>query len=195
MSKAHAPSLTLEEQRAEFARSPMLAMPIAGVIAWTAIGIAGALLPISLAAWALFIGTGMIFYLGLGVAHLTGEDLLGKTRKNNTFDRLFLLTVLMACLVYAIAIPFFLIEPTSLPLTVGILTGLMWIPLSGMIQHWVGIFHGVTRTVAIMTVWYLFPRHRFVVIPAVIVILYLVTIYVLARRNRTPRDQNDLRIL
>jgi hypothetical protein len=181
---ASPPRLTLDQQRAEFARGPLLAMPIAGAIAWTAIGIAGALLPIPLAAWALFIGTGMIFYLGLGVARLTGEDLLGKTRKNNTFDRLFLLTVLMACLVYAIAIPFFLIEPTSLPLTVGILTGLMWVPLSGMIQHWVGIFHGVTRTVAIVTAWYLFPRHRFVAIPAVIVVIYLATIYVLAGRRR-----------
>gem|GEM_PF-565729 len=166
-------------------------MPIAGAIAWTAIGIAGALLPIPLAAWALFIGTGMIFYLGLGVARLTGEDLLGKTRKNNAFDRLFLLTVLMACLVYAIAIPFFLIEPTSLPLTVGILTGLMWVPLSGMIQHWVGIFHGVTRTVAIVTAWYLFPRHRFVAIPAVIVVIYLVTIYVLAGRRRESTNQRS----
>jgi hypothetical protein len=52
----------------------------------------------------------------------------------------------MALLVYAIAIPFFLIERTSLPLTVGILTGLMWLPFSGMIQHWVGLFHGIART-------------------------------------------------
>jgi hypothetical protein len=31
----------------------------------------------------------------------------------------------MAWLVFAIAIPFFMIEPTSLPQTVGILAGLM----------------------------------------------------------------------
>src|SRR5688572_18006198 len=33
-----------------------------------------------LASWALFIGTGMIFSLGLVVAKFTGEDLLGKQR-------------------------------------------------------------------------------------------------------------------
>jgi len=33
--------------------------------------------------------------------------------------------------------------------------------------------------------WYLFPDHRFVVIPAVIVVIYLVTIYVLAKRPRS----------
>jgi hypothetical protein len=59
----HANTLSLDEHRADFARSPFLAMPIAGAIAWTAIGIAGWLLPTHLAAWALFIGTGMIFSL------------------------------------------------------------------------------------------------------------------------------------
>lgn len=125
-------------------------MPIAGAIAWALIGIAGALLPLFYAVWALFIGTGMIFYLGLAVARFTGEDLLGRTRTGNFFDYLFFLTVGMALLVYAIAIPFFLVEPTSLPLSVGILAGLMWVPLSGIIQHWIGLFHGTARTVLIV---------------------------------------------
>jgi hypothetical protein len=77
-----------------------------------------------------------------------------------------------------------MIEPTSLPLTVGILAGLMWVPFSWMIQHWIGLFHGVARTVFVVAAWYLFPSHRFVVIPAVIVIIYIVTIYVLWSRKR-----------
>jgi ethanolamine transporter EutH len=109
---------------------------------------------------------------------------LGKTRPANAFDSLFLHTIVMAWLVFAIAIPFFMIEPTSLPLTVGILAGLMWVPFSWMIQHWIGLFHGVARTVFVVAAWYLFPSHRFVVIPAVIVIIYIVTIYVLWSRKR-----------
>lgn len=175
---------TLEDQRAEFSRSRFLAMPIAGAIAWTFIGLAGAFFSVSQAALALFVGTGSIFYLGLLIARFTGEDLLGEKRKGNFFDRLFLLTVMMAVLVYAIAIPFFLIERASLPLSVGILTGLMWIPFSAIIQHWVGIFHGVARTALIVAAWYLFPERRFVVIPAVIVGIYLITIYILAKRER-----------
>lgn len=160
-------------------------MPIAGTIAWSVIGVAGALLPVNLAAWALFIGTGSIFGVGLLVARLIGEDLLGKTRQKNVFDDLFFHTVIMAWLVFAIAIPFFMVEPTSLPLTVGILAGLMWVPFSWMIQHWVGLFHGVTRTVLVLAAWYLFPAHRFVVIPAVIVAIYLVTISALLVRRRS----------
>src|SRR5690606_23689059 len=133
-------SLTLEEQRVEFSRSRFLAMPLAGTIAWAVIGIVGAFVPVGLAAWILFIATGMIFALGLFLARFLGEDLIGKSR-NNEFDQLFFQSVLMAWLVFAIAIPFFMIEPTSLPLSVGILAGLMWLPFSWIIRHWVGQFH------------------------------------------------------
>jgi hypothetical protein len=178
------PHRTLEEQRAAFASSRFLAMPIAGAIAWTVIGICGSFLPVGLAAWVLFICTGSIFGLGILVARFTGEDLLGKKGPANTFDDLFFRTIAMAWLVFAIAIPFFMIEPTSLPLSVGILSGLMWIPFSWIIQHRIGLFHGIARTVLVLAAWYVFPRHRFVVIPAVIVAIYLVTIFVLAQRAR-----------
>lgn len=175
----------LERQRAEFSASPFLAMPIAGTIAWTLVGIAGALLPLGLAVWALFIFTGMIFYIGVFVGRFTGEDLMGRQR-HNPFNVLFMHTVGMALLVYAIAIPFFLVEPTSLPLTVGILSGLMWIPFSWIVQHWVGLFHGIARTLLVTAAWYAFPELRFVAIPAVIVAIYLVTIAVLVARERAP---------
>jgi len=90
----------------------------------------------------------------------------------------------MCLLVYAIAIPFFLKDYTSLPLTVGILSGLMWVPLSWIVQHWIGLFHGITRTLLVVAAWYLFPHARFVAIPAVIVGIYLITIFVLERRWR-----------
>ncbi len=175
-------ALSLDEQHAAFLDNRFLAMPIAGAVAWTGIAVAGAILPLFYAVWALFIGTGMIFYLGLAVARLTGEDLLGRERNSNFFDHVFLLTVASALLVYAIAIPFFLIEPTSLPLSVGVLTGLMWVPFSGLVRHWVGLFHGVTRTALVVAAWYAFPDHRFVAVPVVIVAVYLITIYVLARQ-------------
>lgn len=176
--------MSLDEQRIAFQRRSFLAMPIAGAIAWTAIGIAGALLPTGLAAWALFIGTGMIFGLGNIVARFTGEDLMGGNKDAVDLDRLFMLTVVMAWMVFSIAIPFFLIEPTSLPLTVGILAGLMWIPFSWMLDHWVGLFHAISRTVLVLAAWYVFPDARFVAIPAVIVVVYLLTIVILVRRPR-----------
>ena len=75
-----------------------------------------------------------------------------------------------------------LADPTSLPMSVGILTGLMWIPFSALLRHWVGYFHGFARTILIVAAWYLLPEHRFVAIPAVIVAVYLISIIALQRR-------------
>lgn len=104
---------------------------------------------------------------------------MDKSKPKNEFDMLFLFTVAQAVLVYSIAIPFFLVDYSSLPMTVGILTGLMWLPFSWIIKHWVGIFHAVVRTILVLTLWYLLPEYRFVAIPFVIVLMYIITIVVL----------------
>jgi hypothetical protein len=158
-------------------------MPLAGLIAWTVIGISGALLPPYPAVFVLFIAAGSIAYLGMLISRFTGEHFL-QPKPRNAFDGLFFHTVAMALLVFAIAIPFFQSDYTSLPLTVGILAGLMWVPFSWIVEHWIGIFHAVARTILVTAAWYLVPHLRFVLIPAVIVAIYAVTIYVLERRWR-----------
>src|SRR5437660_3558877 len=132
---------SLDEQRAEYARRRGLAMPLAGSIVWTLIGIAGAFLPPILAVWSLFIGTGFIAYLGIMISRFTGENFLDKNKPKNVFDSLFFHCVAMALLVYAIAIPSFRVDYTSLPLSVGRLAGLMWLPLSWLFHHLGGVVH------------------------------------------------------
>lgn len=173
---------SLDEQLAAFRNNRFLTMPITGMLVWSAIAVAGAMLPLYQAILATYVGTGMIFYLALLVAKVMGEDLLGKSRKGNLFDRIFLGFCAMAWLVYFIAIPFQLADPTSVPLSVGVLSGLMWIPFSIMAGHWVGIFHAVARTVLLTAAWFLFPQDRFVVLPVVVVAVYLVSIVALTRR-------------
>ena len=173
---------TLNELRAEFGRSRFLAMPIAGAVAWSAAGVFGAFLPEGPASIALFVCMPMVFPLGIFFARFTGEDLFG-TKSQNELDGLFMLSLLMSSLVWGIAIPFWMIEPSSLPLSAGILAGLMWVPFSWILKHWVGLFHGITRTVMVVMAWFFFPDHRFVAIPAVIVIVYLISIAVLATRR------------
>ncbi len=178
------PERSLDQQRLEFSQSRFLAMPLAGTIAWLIVALAGLFLPLPQAALALFIATGMTVYLGMFISRFTGENFLDKTKPKNAFDALFFHTVAMSLLVYGIAIPFFLADPTSLPLTVGILAGLMWVPLSWMIRHWIGIFHGAVRTLLVVAVWYAFPADRFVAVPLTIVGVYLVSIAVLESRWR-----------
>ncbi|MEO9264719.1 MAG: hypothetical protein ABI282_11565 [Candidatus Baltobacteraceae bacterium] len=177
-------ALTLEEQRSAFASRRLTAMPIAGTIAWCVAGVCGALMTPTGAVWGLFFATGSIVYLGIFVSRFTGEDFLDRSKPKNVFDSLFFSAILEAVLVYAIAIPFFLRDYTSLPLSVGILSGLMWAPLSWIIEHWIGFVHAVGRTVLVVAVWYIFPTHRFVVVPIVIVAVYIFTIAVLETRWR-----------
>ncbi|MEL6191649.1 MAG: hypothetical protein AAFR66_06355 [Bacteroidota bacterium] len=175
---------SLETQRTEFSNQKFLATPISGLIVWLIIGISGLTLPVFTTVWVLFIGTGSIVYLAMFISRFTGENFAGKNKPKNEFDALFLYTVGQAVLVYSIAIPFFIIDYTSLPLTVGILTGLMWIPFSWIIKHWVGLFHTLARTALILGLWYAFPEHRFVTIPFAIVGIYVMTILILQNRRK-----------
>lgn len=177
------PKRTLEEQKEEFKQKKLLAAPIAGLIVWAIIAITGLFFPDQVTVWVLFVATGSIVYLAMGISKLTGEDYLDKNKPKNTFDNLFFLTVVQAVLVYSIAIPFFIEDYTSLPLTVGILTGLMWVPLTWIIDHWVGVFHSLVRTILIVALWHVFPLDRFITIPIAIVIVYIFTIYILKNRK------------
>ena len=174
---------TLEEQKEEFTSKKLLASPIAGLIAWLIVAISGIFFPDNITVWVLFIATGSIVYLAMGISKLTGEDYLDKSKPKNTFDNLFFLTVAQAILVYSIAIPFFIVDYTSLPLTVGVLTGLMWVPLTWIIDHWVGLFHSIVRTILVLILWYLFPSDRFIAIPIAIIIVYIVSIIILKNRK------------
>ena len=182
---------TLEELRTEFERAGRrtLSFPIAGAIAWTATGVFGALLPVDNASIALFICTAMILPLSLAIARVLREDVLG-TKGNNPLDGLMGRSLIMVILVWGIAIPFWFAVPSSLPLSVGILAGLHWIVFGWIVGHWVGMFHAVTRTILVVATWFSFADHRFVAVPAVVVAVYAVTIYVLAtRRLSVPVNQ------
>lgn len=180
-----AESRSLDQQREEFTQRRLIATPIAGMIAWIIVGVGSLFLEPLALSLLLFAVTGSIAYLGMFISRFTGENFLDKNKPKNAFDVLFFYVVGMSVLVYAIAIPFFRVDYTSLPLTVGILTGIMWLPISWIIQHWIVWVHAIVRTVAIVLVWYFFPEHRFLAVSVVIVVLYIFAIAVLERRWRT----------
>jgi hypothetical protein len=184
MSSDLAAGRSLEIQRREFTQGRLLAMPLAGTLAWIVIAIAGALLPMHQAAWVIYLATGSIAYLGIGLSKLTGEDFLDKSKPKNTFDGLFFHGVGASLLSWGIAIPLALADPTALPLGVGILAGTMWLPMGWILQHWVGAFHAIGRTALLLVLHYAFPEDRYVAVPLGVVAMYLLTIPVLERRWR-----------
>lgn len=176
-------NIDLNRSRALFQQRRFLNMPLAGTLCWIIIGIGSQFMATEMGKSLLvFFATGSIVYLAMLLSKITGEAFFHKEK--NPFDTLFLLTVLMAFLVYSIAIPFFLQDYRSLPMSVGILTGLMWLPFSWIVQHWIGFFHTIARTLLILLAWFFFPDQTFVIIPAIIVGVYLVSIAVLEQRWR-----------
>lgn len=173
---------TLEQYRDEFKQKKLITMPLSGTIIWASLAIMATQIPDQQMVLPMYIGTGSIFYLALLLSKFTGETLIAKKADRNPFDSLFLYTVVMSLMVFAIAMPFAALDHTSIPLSIGILSGLMWLPLSWIIEHKVGVIHTFVRTSAIVTVWLLLPEQRFVAVPAVIVCIYLVSLYQLHQR-------------
>ncbi len=186
-------SISLDQQLAEFRQRRFLAMPLAGILVWSALILTGALLSPKAQVLAVFIGTGSIVYLAMFLAKLTGEQLKFKSnKKRNFFDTLFLSAFAMSFLCYALAIPFFLENYRSLPFAVAILTGLMWLPLSVLIQHWVGVFHAVVRTILCTLAWIMYPEHSFVLQPLIVVAMYVVSIAALELRWKRMQSAKHL---
>jgi len=71
---------TLEEQKEDFKRKKLLASPIAGLIAWLTVALSGIFFPDHITVWVLFIATGSIVYLAMGISKWTGENYLDKSK-------------------------------------------------------------------------------------------------------------------
>jgi hypothetical protein len=173
---------SLEEYRAEFSRRRGLAMPLAGTIAWSIVGIGSLWLNAFQSSMLLFAAVGGIVYLAMLLAKFTGENLMAGF--GNPFDRLFFAGLFQAWLTLAIVIPFFMTDYRALTLGMGIMTSLMWITFSWIVQSPIGYLHCAVRIALILIVWYRFPEHHFQTVPAVVVVTYLVTIAALESRWR-----------
>lgn len=172
---------SLDQELAAFRQRRFLAMPLAGAIAWALVGLAGLMLSERWHLLAVFVLTGCIAYLGMGLSKLTGEDFLAKKDKNR-FDQLFFLSMGQALLTYAIAIPVAVVRPDTAVFTVGMLTGFMWLPCAWLMGQWVPAFHAVARTLLILLAWWLAPTQGMVWVPVIILAMYAISITSLERR-------------
>jgi magnesium-transporting ATPase (P-type) len=174
---------SIEQQLVEFRQRRFLAMPLSGLIVWTLLIFTGLFLPAYEAVMTIFIGSGSIVYLAMFVSRFTGERIrFEKASERNFFDSIFLATMVMSLLCFSIAIPFFQQDYRSIPFTLAVLSGLMWLPVSTLLGHWVGYVHTLLRVGLCTLAWYLAPEHSFVLQPMIVVLCYVVSIVGLERR-------------
>ena len=181
-------SSNLNHLRADFDKQAgkSLALPAAGAIVWAAVGVAALFLSPRIATFAMIIGTGLIFPIGILLASLLRENLFTNT---NPLAKLMAMCVLMVNLLWAVHISLLFVEPTLIPLTLGISLGLHWIVFSWIIGHPVGTVHAVARTALVTIAWWLFPGYAVSAVAAAVVISYIYSVVVL--RRRPPNIANN----
>jgi hypothetical protein len=157
-----------------------LALPVAGALVWTAVGLLSLVLPERTATFVLLFATGAIFPLAMGLARLLDERLIDNF---SPLARLMALSVLMVNLLWALHLTVILDTPAYVPLTIGIGLGLHWVVFSWVIGHPVGIIHAVLRTVLVTGAWWLLPDWRIAAVSAAVVVAYALAIVVLASRQ------------
>jgi hypothetical protein len=173
---------TLNEIRVDFEHqmNRSMSMPLAGMVVWLLVAIAGLFLPIYESTLVMLLATGAIFPLALLFAKFRNERLVSSS---NPLAKLMGLCVLMVNLLWAVHVPLLLNAPQFVPLSLGIGLGLHWIVYSWIIQHPLGTIHAVMRTLLIIGVWLAFPTRQVAAVGFVIVLVYGISLLQMSKRK------------
>ncbi len=182
--------MDLDEYRKEFELSTnrSISMPIAGAIIWLAVALLSTQFNERNGILILLFGSGAIFPIALLVTLIRKEFLL---LSYNPLAKLMASSVLMVNLLWAVHIPLFIYAPTFVPLSLGIGLGLHWIVYSWIIQHPLGLFHAVLRTLLVLLAWFIFPEQRLLVIGLVITGVYCLSIWQMLNRSISNTSQSN----
>ena len=175
-------SLTLDALRQDFERraNRSMSMPIAGLVVWAFVGLAGLVLPLRAAVLVMVAATGAIFPIALAIARLRGEALVSNP---NALARLMGLCIVMVNLLWAVHLPLMAGAPGYVPLTLGIALGLHWIVYGWIVQHRLGLVHAILRTGLVLAAWLAWPEYRVATVAGAVVIAYAVSLAMMARRH------------
>lgn len=160
------------------------ALPLAGLIYWAVLGVAGARADVATWTTIAFFGSGLIFPLGLALARPTRS----KPMEKSVFGGATFAGLLAAMMTWPMIFAGAAADPTLSPLFLAIGMSLHW-PIIGWSYGRIGLFtaHALGRVAGCTAVFVLYPDQRFVLIPAVVVAAYAFSfVAILATRGRTP---------
>jgi hypothetical protein len=168
--------MTFEEMQKDFIvrRKGSLALPITGVLVYSAAAVISLLVAPALHNLVLASCFWAILPVGLLVSRLRGEEF--RTRKDNPLFGLSAKARVMALSTWAIHIPIWLYAPSLFPISVGIGFALHWIIFSWTIGHPVGFMHLAMRIVFVLSAWHLVPTNRMGAVSAGIALAYAISL-------------------
>lgn len=142
-------TISLADARRDYLATSTTGMPIAGLIAWSALAIAAFLMGDRLPAYAAFFAAAMPFPLSLLIDKLRGEPGLRADSRHNPVTQLFMRFIT----VVALLIPFVILSAQAaqsldlLILGLAILAGMVWVPHGWGADDPAGFIHFALRAI------------------------------------------------
>ncbi len=173
--------MTFEDMRADFIRrrKGSLALPITGVIVYSAAALLSLVTPVAWHNPVLTACFWTIMPVGALVMKLRGEE-SGSAAENPLFG-LSAYARVMALATWAVHVPVWIYAPALFPLTVGILFALHWVVFSWTLGHPVGFYHLGMRLAFVLVAWHLFPANRLGAVAGGVAVAYLISVVQLGR--------------
>ena len=178
---------SLDQAKSELLRASGagISLPIAGIVYWVFLGAAGNFLSPKMWGLAACFSSRLIFPLGLLLSKTFGSNLL---IKNQPLSSLGLRAVISINLLWPLHFAIYFNNPQLLPLSLAIGMGIHW-PIIGWMYGSSACFqHALVRVAAVSIVWFLYPAGRFTLLPLVVAVVYLVTVFQLRRQLKAANN-------
>ncbi|MCL6740844.1 hypothetical protein LZ518_06815 [Sphingomonas sp. RB56-2] len=173
--------MTFEEMRLDFItrRNGSLALPITGIIAYSAAALLSLLvdprwhnLVLTLCFWSIMpIGALMMKLRGEELGDPVANPLFGLAAKGRW----------MALATWSVHIMVWIYAPELFPVTIGICFALHWVIFSWTLNHPVGYIHLAMRIMFVIAAWHLVPSNRMGAVAAGIALAYAISVMMLSR--------------
>jgi hypothetical protein len=137
----------LSDLRAQFLATSTASMPIAGILFWSIVAIAGLVLRPQQLAYVVGFGSGMIFPLAVAIDRARGRTMT--SGGDNPITAMFLQSLVMVVLLWPLVIVAAAVarEPLLIVLGGAILMGIVWIPYGWAADDPAGMQHALARAV------------------------------------------------
>lgn len=179
--------VTLAELRDRFLATSTISMPLAGLIVWSALGVAALFAPRGLVGWMAVYVMALILPLAFAIDKLRGRNPFVKD--DNPISTLFFQSIIGIGLLFPLIIGAAdsAKDPTIMVLGVAILAGIIWIPYGWGADDPVGLRHAIARAVGCYLAYWFSPAHLApTLICAVVALTYVYSLAAMRKPAGTP---------
>jgi hypothetical protein len=181
-------SSSLQTLRADFLATSTQSMPIAGIVFWLVVAIAGRLLPGQTVAFVVGFGSGAIFPFALLIDKLRGRSFVKSTSANPVVG-MFLQSLVVVVLLWPFVIVAAVLasDPRLVVLGGAILMAIVWVPYGWGADDPTGLQHAIVRCVLSYAAFLFVPKaYTASAIACVVILCYVYSLIFMRRPTAAP---------